>query len=107
VGHMDTVFRTGTFEGYRSDGTYAHGPGVLDMKGGLVVAAYALRALGAADALDRVPVALVAVAEEEVGSPESQPLLLELVQEQGAAQGLVFEAGRAGDVVVTRRKGTG
>src|SRR5689334_17800531 len=37
IGHLDTVFPPGTFEGYRRDGDLARGPGVLDMKGGLVV----------------------------------------------------------------------
>ncbi len=105
VGHLDTVFRPGTFEGYRSDGARAFGPGVLDMKGGLVVMAFALRALEAAGALDRLPLVVVAVGDEEVGSPESQPLLRDLGR--GAARGLVFESGRENDLVVTRRKGTG
>src|SRR4029077_20883408 len=43
VGHLDTVFPPGTFEGYRRDGDLARGPGVLDMKGGLVVVAFALQ----------------------------------------------------------------
>src|SRR6185312_5050991 len=34
VGHLDTVFPPGVFEGYRRDGDLARGPGVLDMKGG-------------------------------------------------------------------------
>src|SRR5262245_3763716 len=45
IGHLDTVFPPGTFEGYRRDGDLARGPGVLDMKGGLVVVAWALKAL--------------------------------------------------------------
>jgi glutamate carboxypeptidase len=47
IGHSDTVFPPGTFEGYASDGAVARGPGVLDMKGGLVVGIFALRALAA------------------------------------------------------------
>ncbi len=34
VGHLDTVFPPGKFEGYRKDGALRRGPGVLDMKGG-------------------------------------------------------------------------
>src|SRR5580700_6818510 len=45
VGHLDTVFPPGVFEGYSRDGELARGPGALDMKGGLVVVLYALRAL--------------------------------------------------------------
>src|SRR5262252_6203843 len=104
VGHTDTVFRPGTFEGYKSDGERAHGPGVLDMKGGLVVCAYAMRALEAVGVLHDLPLGLVGVSEEEVGSPESQPMLREMAK--NARCGLVFESGRPGDVVVTRRKGT-
>ncbi|MCK6585978.1 MAG: M20/M25/M40 family metallo-hydrolase, partial [Polyangiaceae bacterium] len=45
IGHLDTVFPPGTFEGFRVEEGIARGPGVLDMKGGLVVAMEALRAL--------------------------------------------------------------
>src|SRR4051812_22924050 len=64
VGHLDTVFPPGTFEGFRRDGPLARGPGVLDMKGGLVVAIEALRALAAANLLDRVKVRFVIVSDE-------------------------------------------
>src|SRR5689334_5141017 len=37
IGHSDTVFPPGTFEGFRVDGDRATGPGVFDMKGGLTV----------------------------------------------------------------------
>jgi glutamate carboxypeptidase len=106
VGHLDTVFPPGTFEGYRKDGDLARGPGVLDMKGGLVVIAYALKALASTGGLDAVaPVRLVIVADEEVGSPEGQGVIAAGVT--GSACALVFEAGRKGDAIITRRKGTG
>jgi glutamate carboxypeptidase len=103
VGHLDTVFPPGTFEGYRRDGDLARGPGVLDMKGGLVVVAFALKALAQAGALPALK--LVIVADEEVGSPEGQAIIREATA--GAKGALVFEAGRKGDLVITRRKGTG
>ena len=60
VGHLDTVFPPGTFEGFKRDGDLARGPGVLDMKGGLVVVAYALRALAETVGLDAIaPIRLV------------------------------------------------
>jgi glutamate carboxypeptidase len=105
VGHLDTVFPPGTFEGYRREGPLAHGPGVLDMKGGLLVAGFALLALRQAGVLSQLPIRFVVVSDEEVGSPEGQPLLRAAAGD--AACGLVFEAGRAGDAIVTRRKGTG
>lgn len=104
VGHLDTVFPPGTFEGFRYDGAIARGPGVLDMKGGLVVAIEALRALGRAGELDRARVVLAIVSDEEVGSPEGRPLLQRELR--GAACALVLEAGRKGDAVITSRKGT-
>ena len=103
VGHLDTVFPPGTFEGFKRDGDLARGPGVLDMKGGLVVVAYALKALAQNGALPGL--SLVIVADEEVGSPEGQAVIREAVA--GAKSALVFEAGRKGDLVITRRKGTG
>ncbi|HRH00332.1 MAG TPA: M20 family metallopeptidase [Polyangiaceae bacterium] len=106
VGHLDTVFPPGTFEGYRVDGDLARGPGVLDMKGGLVVVAYALRALAETAGLGALPpLRVVIVADEEVGSPEGQGVIRDAIA--GATSCLVFEAGRKGDLVITRRKGTG
>jgi len=106
VGHLDTVFAPGTFEGYRSDDATAYGPGVLDMKGGLVVIAFALRALAATGGLDAVvPVRVVVVGDEEVGSPEGQGVIAAAIS--GSSACLVFEAGRVADAIITRRKGTG
>jgi glutamate carboxypeptidase len=106
VGHLDTVFPPGTFEGFRRDGDLARGPGVLDMKGGLVVIAFALKALAATGGLDAVvPVRVVIVSDEEVGSPEGQGVIAASIS--GSAAALVFEAGRKGDAIITRRKGTG
>lgn len=106
VGHLDTVFPPGTFEGYRRDGDLARGPGVLDMKGGLCVVAWALRALAEEGTLQDLPgIRVVIVADEEVGSPEGKAIIERSIA--GARGALVFEAGRKGDLVITRRKGTG
>lgn len=105
VGHLDTVFPPGTFEGYRRDGDLRRGPGVLDMKGGLVVVAYALRALARQGLLAALPLRVVIVSDEEVGSPEGKAIIAEAAGAASAA--LVFEAGRARDAIITRRKGTG
>ncbi|MBI2392508.1 MAG: M20/M25/M40 family metallo-hydrolase [Deltaproteobacteria bacterium] len=106
VGHLDTVFPPGTFEGYRRDGDLRRGPGALDMKGGLVVVAFALRAIAETVGLDAIaPLRIVIVADEEVGSPEGQGVIRDAIA--GAHACLVFESGRAGDAIITRRKGTG
>ena len=103
VGHTDTVFPAETFSGFRREGDRAFGPGVFDMKGGIVVMAFGLLAARRAGLLERLPVAGLLVSDEEVGSPASQPILRE--RSRGATCALVFESGRAGDLVVTRRKG--
>jgi glutamate carboxypeptidase len=105
IGHHDTVFPPGHFEGWREDGGKASGPGVLDMKGGLAVIWGALAALDEVGELTQLPIAVVCVADEEIGSPESAPHLQEVAR--GAACALVFESGRAGDAIITRRKGVG
>jgi glutamate carboxypeptidase len=106
VGHLDTVFPPGSFEGYRRDGSLARGPGVLDMKGGLVVLSFALKALAATGGLGPIaPLRIVVVSDEEVGSPEGQGVIAAAIS--GSSACLVFEAGRQGDAIITRRKGTG
>jgi len=106
IGHADTVFPPGSFEGFRVEagGERAVGPGVFDMKGGLTVLWLGLAAARQAGLLTRVPLRGLLVSDEEVGSPASQPLLRALAS--GARAALCFESGRPGDLLVTRRKGT-
>ncbi len=105
VGHHDTVFPPGHFEGWSRVGDRATGPGVLDMKGGLSVIWGALAALERLGQLGALPIVVASVADEEVGSVESRPHLREAAR--GASAALVFESGRAEDAIVTRRRGTG
>jgi glutamate carboxypeptidase len=105
VGHHDTVFPPGHFEGWSVVGERATGPGALDMKGGLSVIWGALAALERVGALAALPIVVASVADEEVGSIESRPHLRELAGTASSA--LVFESGRPEDAIVTRRRGTG
>jgi len=105
VGHIDTVFPPGSFEGFRREGDIARGPGVLDMKGGIVVMLEAIRAIARQDAVGRLNLRIILVGDEEVGSPEGRTVIE--AHARGAACALVFEAGRAADRIITRRKGTG
>ncbi len=105
VGHHDTVFPPGHFEGWREEGGRATGPGALDMKGGLSVIRGALAALEDVGALADLPIIVISVADEEVGSPSSRPHLEQLAR--GASCALVFESGRAADLIITRRRGVG
>jgi len=104
VGHMDTVFPADTsFTAFREDEERCFGPGVYDMKGGLVVAVYALKALSHLGLLQEIPVTVLCNSDEEIGSPASRPWIEE--QAKGALAALVFEGGGANSEVVTGRKG--
>jgi glutamate carboxypeptidase len=106
LGHSDTVFPPGTFEGYRVEGGLRRGPGVFDMKGGLVSIAFALKGLAETKGLDALPpLRVVIVSDEEVGSPEGGSLIRAFIA--GAQACLVFEPGRSNDAIVTERQGTG
>ena len=105
IGHHDTVFPPGTFEVWEEAGDRLRGPGVLDMKGGLVCVRTALAALADAGVLADLPIGFVTVADEETGSLDSAPFLEEVAR--GAAAALVFEAGRTTDEIVVARKGVG
>ena len=105
IGHHDTVFPPGTFDVWEHEGDRIRGPGVLDMKGGLVTIWAALRCLADVGFLEKVPLAFVSVGDEEIGSRDSRGMLQELAQ--GAKGALVFEAGRSNDMIITQRKGTG
>lgn len=105
VGHHDTVFPPGTFEVWEEAGERLRGPGVLDMKGGLVCVWAALAALDEVGALADLPLGVVTVADEETGSLDSRAFLEEVAR--GAAAALVFESGRVTDEIVVARKGVG
>jgi glutamate carboxypeptidase len=103
--HYDTVWDKGTVRDwpFRVDGDRVTGPGVFDMKAGLVQAVWALRALADAG-LPRPPIRLVLNGDEEIGSPASRPVIEAAVD--GARAALVFEASADG-AVKTARKGVG
>jgi glutamate carboxypeptidase len=105
IGHHDTVFPPGAFEVWEERGDRLRGPGVLDMKGGLATVWAAMASLAERGALEAIAVALISVGDEEIGSMDSKDLTADLAT--GAEAALVFEAGRAGDAIITRRKGTG
>ena len=105
IGHHDTVFPPGHFETWTEADGKVTAPGVLDMKGGLAIIRGVLAALHSVGALARLPIIVVSVGDEEIGSPSSTPHLRELAA--GARCALVFESGRANDMIITRRKGVG
>ena len=91
VGHLDTVWPLGTLEHMpvRAVDGRLYGPGVFDMKGGLVQMLFALRALSELDLTPTAtPVAFV-VSDEELGSSDSERHLLRL--SRSAARAFVLE----------------
>lgn len=108
VGHLDTVWPVGELEQMpvRTDGGRLFGPGVFDMKGGLVQAIFALRALRAADAEPEVAPVLMISCDEEIGSRDSGRHITRLAR--GAARALVLEPSFGpGGALKTRRKAVG
>jgi glutamate carboxypeptidase len=108
IGHLDTVFEPSSpFQKFEklNDST-ARGPGVIDMKGGDVIALYALKALKDAGALDRMNVVVVYDGDEEdSGAPLSLARKTLIDAAHGATAALGFEDG-AGDprtAVISRR----
>lgn len=106
LGHMDTVFPDGTVAARPftlRDGK-AYGPGVLDMKGGVTIAIFAMKALKEAGWAKR-PVRLVLAGDEEVGHCDSDCDQQIMEQARGAVAAFNCESGRLGNEVVVQRKG--
>ena len=90
IGHLDTVFEPDSpFQKYVRRGDIAEGPGVNDMKGGLVVMVGALRAMQAAGTLKDADITVVLTGDEErAGRPLS------------VSRGPLIEAAKASDMAL-------
>lgn len=106
IGHYDTVWPVGRLATmpYVDDGERIAGPGVFDMKGGLVVIEAALRTLAQLGLSPARQVRLVVVADEEVGSPDSRRVIEQ--HAQGAVAALGFESPHPRGVLKTGRRGS-
>lgn len=104
VGHLDTVFPAGTVacRPMRQDATRLYGPGVSDMKSGLLNILWAMRGLDAADK-ERLAIAVAMNPDEETGSVWSHEWIGELAKRSRCV--LVCEAARADGSLVKARKG--
>jgi glutamate carboxypeptidase len=91
IGHLDTVFElTSPFQKFVRSGDTATGPGTADMKGGIVVLLFALKALTAASALDGANITVFLTGDEEsAGEP------IEI-----SRKGLI-EAGKSSDAILS------
>ncbi len=103
-GHMDTVFPKDTqFNWYKEDNTHCFGPGVIDMKGGLVAGIFALKALDNEKLLKKIPVKFFFNSDEEIGSPSSKNHIQK--EARNSAFAFVLETGGRNGEIVTGRKG--
>jgi glutamate carboxypeptidase len=103
MGHCDTVFPDGTVaqRPFRIDGNQASGPGVADMKAGLVMNTFVLDALRRFGA--PCPITALYTADEEIASPSSRPIIE--AEAKGARAVFNAEPGRPSGNLVSRRKG--
>ena len=104
--HLDTVFPEDCgFTQFRVDGDKAFGPGVIDMKGGIVVLCFALKMIHDLCLNHPFEYTIMAVSDEEIGSEDSRSLT------EAAASGkdyaFCFECGGSNGELVTARKGVG
>src|SRR5215475_5060903 len=108
LGHLDAVHPIGslaTTHAFRREGDQVFGPGIYDMKAGSYMAYYALQHFVRQARATPLPVRLLYVPEEEVGSPTSRAAI-----EAAALKSkyvLVMEPARDGGKCVTARKGWG
>ncbi len=107
LGHHDTVYPLGTAaqRPFRIDGEQAYGPGVMDMKGGVLLAAFAIQLLVDSGVSDLPSLVFVGNPDEEIGSPTSRAIIER--EATGADLVLVLEPGREPGSVQTTRKGVG
>jgi glutamate carboxypeptidase len=105
VGHVDTVYSAGAVaaQPFEVRDGLAYGPGVIDMKSGVLMGMYALRVLLETGFEEFGELCFVFNNDEEVGSPGSASLLREIAQQVDT--GLVLEASRSLEVVTKARKG--
>lgn len=108
LGHFDTVWSMGTLATmpFRIDSGRAFGPGVYDMKAGITMMIYALRALGASGQNGHRPVTVLLDSDEEVGSRTGRPLVEATAKDCEAVLVLEPSTGTQGRLK-TSRKGVG
>jgi glutamate carboxypeptidase len=108
LSHMDTVHPVGTLASkltYRREGDRVYGPGIYDMKGGLMLAVEAFRRIAQASRRTKLPITFLFTPDEELSSPVSRRVIER--EARGQRYVLVTEPARDGGKVVTERKGIG
>jgi glutamate carboxypeptidase len=107
VGHLDTVWPIGTLSSrpFRVDGDHAFGPGIFDMKAGVMLASFAMQAIKELGRRTKRPTTLLMTCDEETGSHFSR----DIIEEEGRCShaALVLEPPIPGGTIKTGRKGVG
>jgi glutamate carboxypeptidase len=105
LGHMDTVYPVGIAASrpVQVDGDIVYGPGVSDMKGGILSAIYAIEAMVAMNYRAFGEIRFLCVSDEEINTRHCQDIMQTACENaQGA---LVLEAARSNGDIVSARKG--
>ncbi|GAC1427008.1 MAG: M20/M25/M40 family metallo-hydrolase [Ktedonobacteraceae bacterium] len=105
VGHVDTVYTQGAVQTqpFRIEDELVYGPGVIDMKSGVIMCIFALRVL-LEEGFDQFgEIYVVFNNDEEIGSTGSAPLLHDIAKLVDV--GLVLESSRSANIITKARKG--
>lgn len=105
-GHADTVFPDGSYpeNPFRIENGTAYGPGVIDMKGGITIILYAIKALHHLGYRER-PVKVILVGDEEIGHAGSVTSQILMEEAKGGLCAFNMEIGRPDNCLTTGRKG--
>ena len=106
TGHTDTVFPEDcSFQTTWIEGNHLRGPGVADMKGGLIILYHALKAIQDSAFASDIGFTVLLSPDEEIGSPASASMLTQLAQQ--ADIGMVYEPALEDGTLAGARKGSG
>ncbi|MDY3974503.1 M20 family metallopeptidase [uncultured Veillonella sp.] len=107
LGHIDTVFKTGTVKErpFSMDDNFAYGPGVADMKDGVLAAYYVCKSLVENNELGQMSICVCLNPDEEISSRYSRPYIEELGKKSKHC--IVLESARINGNFVNERKGIG
>lgn len=105
-GHFDTVFPTGTFgkDLFKIVDGNAHGPGALDMKGGIIISLYVIKALNEVGYNQR-PLKIIFSGDEEIGHLNSQGAQVIMDAAKGGKCAFNMETGLISNKLCIGRKG--
>lgn len=108
LGHIDTVWNIGTLDEmpFTVEGNEISGPGIFDMKAGICMMIFAVRAIGELGKSPEVPPVFLITTDEEIGSGESKERILEEAKRAERTFVLEPSLGTEGKIK-TERKGVG